>query len=188
MEVIEAGFSIVVVAAVAQGVDLRQGAFCGNDLAVGVVFVAGDNISVGIDDLHHIALQVGDVVIGGAVVLYRIGNAAGIVEEIEGVAAVGLPQQLAAGVVISVDNTVDGFRGADTVVVVSIGDVGVTAACADQVPAFRPGECPAGAVKVADGVAADRVTCDRIAADGLALVGDGIPLYAVSRSAQSAFP
>ena len=99
LEVVEAGISIVVVAAVAQGIDFSDVRIIAvamvrscNNLAVGVILVAGDNIPVGVDDLHHIALQVSDVVIGSAVVLQRIGNTAGIVEEIEGIVAVGLPQ------------------------------------------------------------------------------------------------
>ena len=145
---------VEIVSSVAQGVDACQVAGGGNDVAVGVVLIAGHHCAAGIDQLHYIALEVGDVVVHGAVVLQGEGRSAGIVEEVQGVGAVGFPEQLAAGVVVGVGRAVDSLRGADTVVVIGIGDGMASTDGFGQIPAFRPGEFPLGAVVVAGGIAA----------------------------------
>ena len=69
------------------------------DLVVGVVLVAGHHVALGIHQLHHVALKVGDVVVvGHAVSLHGVGVSVGIVEEIHGDSALCLPQKLSAGV------------------------------------------------------------------------------------------
>lgn len=74
------------------------GAGGGEDLAVGVIFIASHHVSFAVHQLHHIALQVGDVVVGLAVALRGVGISVGIVEEIHGISARCLPQKLSAGV------------------------------------------------------------------------------------------
>ena len=67
LQVIEPGFIIVVIAAVAQGVDACHAARRVNDLAVGVIFVGCYGHAVTVNQTNHIALEIEDVVIIGAV-------------------------------------------------------------------------------------------------------------------------
>lgn len=67
-----------------------------------------------------------------------------------------MPLWLTACIVIGVDCAVDRLAGADTVVVVAVGDGISTAAGADQIPALGPVEGPPGTVVVADGVSIGR--------------------------------
>ena len=79
MQVIEASLAVVIVATVTQGVDTCQRAGCGEDFAVGIVGVGCYNSSGGVNQVEHIALGVGDVVILGAVVGQGEGVSVGIV-------------------------------------------------------------------------------------------------------------
>ena len=145
---------VEVIPSIPQRIDACQFAGGGNDVAEGVVFVAGNYCAGGIDQLHHIALEVSDVVIHRAIMLQSKGGAAGIVEEVQGVGAVGFPQQLAAGVVVGVGRAVYSLRCADTVVVIGIGDGMASTDGFDQIPALGPLKGPTGAVVVAGGIAA----------------------------------
>ena len=64
LQVIEAGFGIVVIATVADGVQVCELAGLGENCAVGIVSIAGHGLAGGIDQMHHVALQVQDVVVG----------------------------------------------------------------------------------------------------------------------------
>lgn len=46
----------------------------------------------------------------------------GIVEEVHGVTTEAFPQQLAAGVIVAVQNTVDCLTGSQTVCVIGVAD------------------------------------------------------------------
>ena len=83
LEVVEPRFIIVVVAAVAERVNLCEGAGGGDDVAVGVLVVAGYGCAIGINELHYIALQVGDAVIQHIANLHRNGSAGLVIEEIQ---------------------------------------------------------------------------------------------------------
>ena len=86
--------------------------FCaggGQRLAVGIVGVADDGGSGGVYDVKHVALEVGDVVVEGAVVFQGVGVSVNVVEEIQGVAAPGLAHELAACVVVAVGGAADLF-------------------------------------------------------------------------------
>ena len=88
-EVVEAGVGIEVVTPVAEGVDVGHVAGGGEDLAPGVVGVAGLYVPAGIQYVHHVALEIGDVVVhhgsggGAGLVGEGIGGAALIVEELQ---------------------------------------------------------------------------------------------------------
>jgi len=96
LEVIEAGFGVVDIAAVAEGVDLCQVAGSGQNLAVGIVGVGSHYLLAAVQNVEHIALVVGHIVVGCAIVGKGIGVTAFIVEEVQGVIAPGFPQELAA--------------------------------------------------------------------------------------------
>ena len=65
LEVIEPSLGVVVVASVAQRVDLRHCACGGEDVAPCVIGIGSHRRAAAIDQLDHIALQVQDIVIGG---------------------------------------------------------------------------------------------------------------------------
>ena len=162
LQIVEAGFLVVAVAAIAQGVEGADavGAGVGGmpQLAPGVVVVIHHGGTGGVDDTDYITLGICDVVVGGgnAVngVVQNIGVAVGIVEEIQGGVSVGLPQQLSAGIGVVVGHTVDGFVGSQAVDVVLIA-VGLSAhGSGVQLPAIDPGHGVGSAVEVLQGIAA----------------------------------
>ena len=118
LQVVKAGLGIKIVPSVAEGIVCGHGAGAGNQIAVRVVAVLGDVGAAAVHNPHHVTLQIGDVVVEGSVVLQRIGSAVGIVEEVQGVAAVGLSQKFATGIVIGMLDPVHGFGGSDAVSIV----------------------------------------------------------------------
>ena len=89
---------VVDVSTVAQGVNFCQGAGSGQDLTVGIVGVGGYDLLIAVHDVKHIALEIGHIVVGSTIVGLGIGVTAFVVEEVQGVGAVGLPYQLATGI------------------------------------------------------------------------------------------
>ena len=179
LEVIEAGFGIVIVAAIAEGVDCGHGAGGGIYLAVGVVGIRGHPGAGRIDKVHHVALEVGDVVVsdgGGtsSLVSQGEGAAAGVVGEVQNHVSVGFPEQFSTGVVVSMFHAIDRLALTQSVQVIGIGNTGVRAGGGGEAPAVRPGEVPPGSIIIADGVAALDGTRDGFGGGviGLALVGD----------------
>ncbi len=63
LEVVEAGFIIVVITAITDRVHFRHIAGGAGEFAVGVVFVRGYLIAAFVHHVHHVALQVCDIVI-----------------------------------------------------------------------------------------------------------------------------
>ena len=84
--------------------------------------MACDYCTLCIRNGHYVALKVGDVIVEDTIVLQRIGIAMGIVEEVHGVTTEAFPQQLAAGVIVAVHNTVDCLTGSQTVCVIGVAD------------------------------------------------------------------
>ena len=88
-----------------------------------------------------------------AVVLHGIGQAAGIIEEVNGIGSPGHAHQLAAGVVVVVGSAVHGLAGSQSAGIIgeaqAVGPIGG----GGQISTVDPGKVPAGAVVVAGGVA-----------------------------------
>ena len=95
LEVIEPGFGVVDIAAVAQGIDLCQGAGGGQDLAVGIVRVGRYYLLIAVQDRQNIALEISDKIVGGAIIGQGVGVTAFVVEEVQGVAAAPFSRQVA---------------------------------------------------------------------------------------------
>ena len=116
LQVVEAGLAVVVVATIPQWVDFRHGAGSGQDFAIGIIRVCRYLVAIAIDQVHHIPLEVGDVVVGsggGTVVVNQgIGIPYVVIPEVQGLCGTALPQQHAAGIDIAVFlcHRADGLR------------------------------------------------------------------------------
>ena len=100
-------------------------------------------------------MQVCNVIVEGAVVLQRVGGTIGIVEEVQGVAAIGFSQKLITGIIISVDNSIDCLGQPLAVRIVGESNLGVSGFCPVQLLACTPLKGPPGTIIVAGGVADD---------------------------------
>lgn len=87
-------------------------------------------------------MQVGGVVVGGAVVGHGHGNAAGVVGEVQGVAAYGHLAELTAVVDIAIGNRAVGTADSHTVLVIGIGPGGAVLGNGCQLPTMLPGVLP----------------------------------------------
>jgi len=105
LAVVEAGFGIVVIASVTQGVDGCVGAGGRDRIAVGVVFVISGGAAGGVYQSYDVALEVGDVIVDRAVLLHGNGGAVGVVEEVQDGGAVGFAEEFGAGVVRNIVST-----------------------------------------------------------------------------------
>ena len=130
------------------------GAGCGNDLAVGVILIAGNQGAAGIYHVDHIALEIQDVVIPCAVVLHGIGPSSIVVDEVQRDTVARLPQQLATGIEIFVGSAVcNCLTGSQSGVIVAKGDILPAANHPFQLPSLLPGHSPGGAIIVGSRVA-----------------------------------
>ena len=106
LEVVESGFGIVDIAAVAEGVEGAEGggevAGGGEGIAPGVVGVIYYRCAGGVQNGGHITLEVRHIVVGGAVQGDGERSAGGIVGKGQGVAAYGHLAQGAAVVDVAV--------------------------------------------------------------------------------------
>ena len=125
LEVVEAVFGIVDIAPVAQGIVGAQGASHGTggaeNVAPGIVGVGDHSRSGGVQDGGDIALEVGGIVVSGAVVGDGQRGAAGLIGKGQGVAAHGHLTQLAAIVDIAVRGAAVGPFGPHAVGIVGEG-------------------------------------------------------------------
>ena len=125
LEVVEAGFGIIDIAPVAQGVVGAQGAGHGTggseNVAPGIVGVGDHSRSGGVQDGGDIALEVGGVVVSGAVVDHGQRCAAGIVGKIQRIPIHRHLAQLAAIVDIAVRGAAVGPFGPHAVGIVGEG-------------------------------------------------------------------
>ena len=146
LEVVQLRFGVVDIAPVAEGVVGAQGgcqgAGDGEGLAPGVIGVGNHRASRSVQDCRHIPLQVGGVVVGGAVVGHGHGNAIGVVGEVQGVAAYGHLAELTAVVDIAIGNRAVGTADSHTVLVIGIGPGGAVLGNGCQLPAMLPGILP----------------------------------------------
>ena len=153
IEVIESRLLIVDISTIAQRVDVCQGAHSGDDFTIGIVVIACNNRAAGVYDVHYVTLEVGHVVVHRAVVLHGIGQAAGIIEEVNGIGSPGHAHQLTAGVVVAVGSAVHGLAGSQAVCIVGKAQAAGPIGGGGQISTVDPGKVPAGAVVVAGGVA-----------------------------------
>ena len=110
--------------------------------APGVIGVGNHRASRSVQDCRHIPLQVGGVVVGGAVVGHGHGNAIGVVGEVQGVAAYGHLAELTAVVDIAIGNRAVGTADSHTVLVIGVGPGGAVLGDGCQLPAMLPGVLP----------------------------------------------
>jgi len=149
LEVVEAGFGVVDIAPVAEGVmgteGGGQGACCCQELAPGVVGVGDYGAVVCVADFYDVALEVGDVAVLGAVVDHRLGRAEGIIEEIQLVGAHAHGGQLAAVIDVAVGGAAVGTFCTHTVGIISECP-GTAAAHGGQLSALLPSVGPGAVV------------------------------------------
>lgn len=146
IEVVESRLLVVDISAIPQGVDVCQGAHSGDDLAIGVIVIAGHHRTTGVHNAHHVALEVGDIIVHCAIVLHGVGCTIGIIEEVNGIGSPGHAHQLAAGVVVVVGSAVHGLAGSQSAGIIgeaqAVGPIGG----GGQISTVDPGKVPAGAV------------------------------------------
>ena len=147
IEVIESRLLIVDISTIPQGVDVCQGAHSGDDFTIGIVVIACNNRAAGVYDVHYVTLEVGHVVVHRAVVLHGIGQAAGIIEEVNGIGSPGHAHQLTAGVVVAVGSAVHGLAGSQSAGIIgeaqAFGSIG--SGCKSST--VFPGKVPAVSLK-----------------------------------------
>ena len=109
LEIVEAGFGIVDIAPVAQGIVGSQGTCHGTagaeNVAPGIVGIGDHSRSGGIQDRRYITLEVGGIVVSGSVVGDGQRGAAGIVGKVQGVTIHRHLAQLAAVVHVVIGRT-----------------------------------------------------------------------------------
>ena len=169
LEVVQTGIGIVIIGSVAKRVIRAQGACQGaggaEHLAVGAVGIADDRGTGGVYDVQDIALEVRDVIVQGAIILDGIGRAHGIVEEIQSIAAPGLPHQLAAGIIVFVLSGSYLLAQPQALGIIGVRNTLAAAGSGGQSPSFCPAKCPGGSVVVTSGITAAR------------LVGNGVTVH-----------
>ena len=90
MEVVEVCFIIVIVATITEGIGFRRIAGGAEEFAIGVVLIGSNLAAALVHHVHHVALQVGDVIIGlldtleSVCVVQGIGKSGVIIAEIQG--------------------------------------------------------------------------------------------------------
>ena len=100
--IVETSLLVIDIPTIPQGVQLCQCTRHGNDVAPGIVSILGSAAAIGTFQLHYIALQVGDVIVDGAIVGHGQRRAVGIVAEIQNVVPNGHPHQLVTGIDVAV--------------------------------------------------------------------------------------
>ena len=127
-------------------------------------------------------MQIGDIVVHRAVVLHGIGQTAGIIEEVNGIAAPGHAHELTAGVVVTVGGAVHSLADSQTAGIIGKAQAGAGFGSCCQTSAVGPCHRPAGAVVVAGGVAdyivgnAVAVICGKQVLPGSVTIGVGMSI------------
>ena len=102
LQIVEPGFLVIDMPTIPQRIQLRQSTHHGNDVAPCIVSILGYCGSGGGFHRHYVALQVGDVIVDGAIVSHGQRRAVGIVAEIQNVVPNGHPHQLVTGIDVAV--------------------------------------------------------------------------------------
>ena len=173
LQIVKSRLGIVVVTAVTDGVDVREGSGGAEDLAPCVVAVRGHRVSAGVQQHHHIALEVGDIVVPG----FRRGSVADIphqqcircaalvIEELQLRLPVSLRDQPGPLPGVQVLDGAGCIRQAQPAVVIGEAQSSMVGGGADtfQPPPVHPGHC-------CPVVPRSRVS-DVVIGDGVAVVG-----------------
>ena len=87
LQVVEPGIGIIKVATVANGVDVTNAISIGNgdgeDVAPGIVLILAEGCAQVANDPDHVTLLIQNIVIPGTVIHTGIGQAAGIIDDVE---------------------------------------------------------------------------------------------------------
>ena len=142
-QIIQLRFRIVVISTIANGGDLGHGAAAGNNIAPGIVYVAGGGGTGSIDQSNYIALKVQHVDILGSVIDAAGGVALVIVDDIQGMAAPGLPNYFAVLGQIIVDRAANGFTVPDSGYIVGVGNGGAAGFSSGSSSPVKPDYCRA---------------------------------------------
>ena len=149
LQVVEPGFSVVVLATVANGIDSSHGAVGINHIAPGIVAILCDGCTGAVDDPDNITLLVQNIDVVCTVVLEGIGQTAVIVDDIQDIAAPGLTNDLTIQSQVVVSHTVNSLAVTDASHIVGVLDLVVIGLCIDELAALCPVKVPTGAVVVA---------------------------------------
>ena len=161
MEVIEACFGVVDIAAVAEGVMGTEGggmgASGGQDVTPGVVGVPDNHSARGVEKGSYIALGVGHIVVGRAVVDHRHRCTVGTVGKVQNIGANRHAAQTTSVVNILVGvgsrGAADFPLGTHAVGIVFHVPGQTVSGHGRQFPAMLPGKSPSGAVVEAERIA-----------------------------------
>ena len=164
LEVVEAGLGVVVIAAVAQGVevaDRRVAAVVHRAVAPCIIVVGCSDLAARIEDGGHIALRVEDVVIELRCLAVLVDHGerlvAVVIDELEGVIVTpSLPHDLAGERGVGVGRIADLLVAADAGHVVGVGHLLAVHRRGGELAALRPREGIILAVVIRDRVAGGR--------------------------------
>ena len=170
LEVVEAGLGVIVIAAVAQGVEVGDAGGIGEDFRTAVIHravapciivVGCSDLAARIEDGGHIALRVEDVVIELRCLAVLVDHGerlvAVVIDELEGVIVTpSLPHDLAGERGVGVGRIADLLVAADTGHVVGVGHLLAVHRRGGELAALRPREGIILAVVIRDRVAGGR--------------------------------
>ena len=122
MQIIQPRLRVVIVSTVANGVNARNAAALGDYVAPGIIGISAISLAPGGDNCNHIALKVQHIVVHDAVVIQRIGLASVIVDDIQRMAAPGLPHHLTILGNVVIGYAVNGLAIPNTGKVIGVAD------------------------------------------------------------------
>jgi len=166
-KVVESSFYIIDMPPIAERLDRTQG---GSErtggrehLAPGIIGILDHFCATGVQDAHNVPLEIVDVSVLGAVELHNHRAVAGIVPEVEGIAALGQVDDVLSMQGIVGHRAVDGFLHPQPFAVVLERRRGAGLHHLLELPALFPGVAP-GAVtrRAANRVAGYGVGCRRV--------------------------
>ena len=159
LQIVHLQLGVVVIAAVPQGVEICHGTSGGNNVAIRIILIAGNDTSIRVHQIQHIALKVGDIVVDRVSSLQCVGIPAGIIEEVQSVAVRGavsiinnhiFAQKLSTGVIIVMGGIAYSLGSTQAISVVAIGNISRAVSSGRKAPAILPSESPTSTVVVAE--------------------------------------
>ena len=150
LQVVEPGFSVVVVATVADGIDRCQRTARLKNIAPCVILVLCNSCAVTtVDNTNNIALLIQNIHIIDIVVSAGKRLSIGIIDDIKGIITPGLADNLAVLRDVLIRDTGNGLAVTDASHIVGVLDLVVIGLCTDELAALCPVKVPTGAVVVA---------------------------------------